>query len=189
MSIKIPIFLFFLFTSFVILAQQNSTLPIHQEQLNLKMGEDSFRVDYMDIINEQQLYNLADSLDVTNYPLTILHRGTFSTGVDMMLEYGVLTYQYEELEKSCDTLTALHQKELEGLRSIIALERERAEIMKKSRDDMMNQMNHMNEQLNVAIEIENKARKRSFGKNFLQAALGGAVGFATGVILVEFAKD
>ncbi|MEN0051716.1 MAG: hypothetical protein AAF806_31920 [Bacteroidota bacterium] len=179
----------FSLSSFLLSAQSDNSLPIHQENIFLGIGEDSFNVAYIDILNEQQLNTLPKLLEADNYPLTVLHRGVFSTGVEMMLEYDLLAYQYEELEKSCDTLTVLHEKEMQSLRSLIDLEKERADIIKQSRDELMVQMQLMNQQLTSAVAVENKSRKRTFGKNVLQTALGAAVGFATGVLLIEFAKE
>lgn len=156
--------------------------------VNLSMGQNNFQINYIDITNPGQLRKLADQLEVGNYPLTILHKDVFSAFSELLLEYDALAYQYEGLERTCDTLSALREREIESLKSIIQLEKDKSAIMESSRDQMKQQVTHLNEQLNVSIEIKKKSARRNFGKNFLMAIVGGAVGFATGIIVLEFAR-
>ena len=161
---------------------------IEGKEINLRSSQDIFRINYIDILDSGHLQKLADTLDNANYPLTVLHKDVFSAYTELLLEYDALVFQYTGLEQTCDTLTALREREIHSLKNIIQLEKERAEIMRTSRDDLMVQVGHLNQQLSESIKVKKKSSKRNFGKNFLMAIVGGAVGFATGVIIMEFAN-
>lgn len=159
------------------------------EQFKLRSENDSlYQINYIDVISELQLRMLADTLDGSNYPLTILHKDVFSANLNLLMEYDALVYQYEGLERTCDTLKALHQREITSLRSLIDLEKERAESLKQSRDQIKTQADILNGQLKESLTIAKDNTKPPFGKQLFRGIVWGAVGFATGVLVMEFAR-
>lgn len=167
---------------------QKQGYTFSQKNTSLKAGSDNFHINFMDVLNKEELKILSTQLDDRNYPLTILHKDVFANYTQLLLEYDLLIYKYVELEKTSNTLKSLQQKEIEELHSIIDLEKEKSRIMKKSRDQIMKQTKFLNQELNQSLDIEKKKNRRDRGKKFLTGAIGGAVGFAVGVLLMEFAR-
>lgn len=159
------------------------------EHFRLRSENDSlYQINYIDVISDIQLRMLADTLDNRNYPLTILHKDVFSANLNLLMEYDALVYQYEGLERTCDTLKALHQREITSLRSLVDLEKERAESLKQSRDQIKAQSDILNGQLKESLAIAKDNTKPPFGKQLFRGLVWGAVGFATGVMIMEFAR-
>lgn len=167
---------------------EKSTNSLQQKTTSLKTGSDNFHINFMDVLNKEELSMISTQLDDKNYPITILHKDVFATYTQLLLEYDLLIYKYVELEKTSNTLKTLQQKEIEELHSIIDLEKEKSRIMRKSRDQIMKQTKFLNQELNQSLDIEKKKNRRDRGKKFLTGAIGGAVGFAVGVLLMEFAR-
>lgn len=162
--------------------------PTNTEQFNLRSDTGVYQINYIDVVNEVQLGILADTLASSNYPLTILHKDVFSANLNLLMEYDALIYQYQGLARTCDTLKALHQREVASLRSLIELEKERAESLKQSRDQIKDQANVLNGQLKESLTIAKENTKPPFGKQLLRGIVWGAVGFATGILVMEFAQ-
>lgn len=168
--------------------ENNGSRPPQTKVAYLKAGSDTFHVNFIDILSAGELRILSDTLHNSNYPLTILHKDVFSNYTELLLEYDLLTYKYTELEKTADTLQALQKREIKELKNIIALEKEKANIIRESRAEIMSQVDFLNKELDLAIKVQTKSRRRNFGKNFFTGAIGGAIGLAVGVLLMEFAR-
>lgn len=167
--------------------------PKHKTDLstkvfNLKAGSDTFHVSFLEVFNKNDLRVLSAKLENSNYPLTILHKDVFTNYSQLLLEYDLLIYKYKKLEETGILVQGFQEKEIEKLKSIILLEKEKAHIIKKSRDEILTQVDYLNKELDNTVKIQTKARKRNFGKTFLTGAIGGAVGLAAGVLLMEFAR-
>lgn len=158
------------------------------EHINLRGDTGVYNINYIDVLDSTQLSLLARDLDFSNYPLTVLHKNVFSANLNLLMEYDALIYQYEGLARTCDTLRALHKREVTSLRSLVDLEKERAESLRQSRDQIKAQADILNGQLKESLAIARDNTKPPFGKQLFRGIVWGAVGFATGVMIMEFAR-
>ncbi len=145
-------------------------------------------VQYLTIPDSLSLIDLVRRSSRSNYPLVVIRQEVFLGGIAIMRDLSAQKSLYDQRDREWQRLDTIQGEKLAKLEEIIDLQERRVAVHDSANAQLMRQIGHLNEQLDMSVELTEKSLRGRQARNIYIGVLGGAIGFSVGALVAVLAQ-
>ncbi|MEM8527784.1 MAG: hypothetical protein AAGG68_24290 [Bacteroidota bacterium] len=176
--------LLFLLYSVIHMSYGQEAMPsIEEMQKNQKI--DTLDIKYYTAANADEVEFLSEKMRLDIYPVAILHEDLLDNIVGLSNDYEEMTLAFNKLDKKLAEVEALRVSQIAKYEDIVELEQKRADAFKRLNEEMLIEHKNLSEQLDLSTKVTNRVLRGRNLKNISVGAIGGVIGFITGILVTS----
>lgn len=150
---------------------------------SILMANDSvFMVPYREVRSNAELLALAADQRTDRYPIVIMNRRRYELLKEAVATQNKIIRSHAQLDTAMTIMSNLQKQQGAAYNELLSLENERAEMFKKSTQELLTESQKLNAELTNSLALLKDNIRGMQRRNLKAILIGGVIGLTTGVL-------